>query len=48
MDETIAWVNELNPGPELQILEGAEHFFHGKLISLREAVESFIVKTIRG
>lgn len=48
VDETIAWVNELNPGPELQILEGAEHFFHGKLISLREAVESFIVKTIRG
>lgn len=48
VDETIAWVNDLNPGPELQILEGAEHFFHGKLISLREAVESFIAKQVRG
>lgn len=42
VDETIAWVNELEPGPELQILEGAEHFFHGKLVLLREAVETFI------
>lgn len=44
VDETIAWVNELEPGPELQILEGAEHFFHGKVVLLREAVESFIAK----
>ncbi len=42
VDETIAWVNELEPGPELQILEGAEHFFHGKLVLLRKALESFI------
>lgn len=42
VDETIAWVNELQPGPDLQILEGAEHFFHGKLITLREAVETFV------
>lgn len=44
VDETIAWVNELEPGPELQILEGAEHFFHGKLITLRNALEKFIGK----
>jgi hypothetical protein len=42
VDETIAWVNELDPGPELQIFEGTEHFFHGKLILLREAVGEFI------
>jgi alpha/beta superfamily hydrolase len=42
VDETIAWVNELEPGPELQILEGAEHFFHGKLVLLRKALETFI------
>lgn len=42
VDETIAWVNELQPGPELQILEGAEHFFHGNLVRLREALEAFI------
>lgn len=44
VDETIAWVNGLDPGPELQILAGADHFFHGKLILLREAVEAFIAK----
>ena len=48
VEETIAWVNELEPGPELQILEGAEHFFHGKLVLLRDAVEVFIAKNIRG
>jgi hypothetical protein len=44
VDETIAWVNGLDPGPELQILEGAVHFFHGKLLLLREAVEAFVAK----
>ena len=44
VDETIDWVNGLDPGPELQILEGAVHFFHGKLTLLREAVEAFIAK----
>jgi len=44
VDETIAWVNGLDPGPELQILEGAVHFFHGKLTLLREAVGAFIAK----
>lgn len=46
IDATVAWVNKLEPGPELQILEGAEHFFHGKLTLLREAVESFIGKHV--
>jgi alpha/beta superfamily hydrolase len=46
VDETIAWTNELDPGPELQVLEGAVHFFHGKLPLLREAVEAFIEKHI--
>lgn len=41
-DDTIAWVNQLDPGPELQIIAGAEHFFHGKLVPLREVVEAFI------
>ena len=44
VDETIAWVNGLDPGPELLILDGAVHFFHGKLTLLREAVEAFIAK----
>lgn len=44
VDETIDWVNGLDPGPELQIIEGAEHFFHGKLLLLRDAVGAFVNK----
>jgi hypothetical protein len=40
--DTIAWVNALEPGPELQIFDGTEHFFHGRLTQLRHAVEAFI------
>ncbi len=32
IEETIAWINGLGPGPELLVLEGAEHFFHGRLV----------------
>ena len=42
VDETVEWVNSLAPGPELLVLEGAEHFFHGRLNDLREAVTGFI------
>jgi len=42
VEETIDWVNGLEPGPELLVLEGVEHFFHGRLVELREAVTAFI------
>jgi len=42
IDETLAWVNSLEPGPELLIVAEGEHFFHGRLIDLRDAVESFV------
>lgn len=42
VDETVRWVDELLPGPELVILPEAEHFFHGKLIDLRETVTHFL------
>lgn len=42
VEETIDWVNGLAPGPELMVMEGAEHFFHGRLVELREAVMRFI------
>ncbi len=41
VDETIEWVNSLEPGPELLVFEGAEHFFHGRLVDLRNAVQDF-------
>lgn len=42
--DTIDWVNGLNPGPELLVMAGAEHFFHGRLVELREAVTNFVQK----
>lgn len=42
VDETIDWVNGLAAGPELVILEGAEHFFHGRLTDLRGIVAEFV------
>jgi len=47
IEQTIAWVNELDPGPELQVFPATEHFFHGKLVLLREAVGAFIGKHSR-
>jgi alpha/beta superfamily hydrolase len=41
VDEVLDWVNDLEPGPEIRILAGAEHFFHGRLIELRDSVVDF-------
>ncbi len=46
VDETVAWVNELEPGPELLIIPDGEHFFHGRLVELREAVAAFVDKSM--
>ena len=45
VDETIEWVNTLEPGPELLVFDGAEHFFHGRLVELREAVQAFVTSS---
>jgi alpha/beta superfamily hydrolase len=42
VQDTINWVNGLDPGPELTIFPGTEHFFHGKLTDLRETVQNFV------
>ena len=42
IQDTIDWVNSLDPGPELETFPGVEHFFHGQLVPLREAVEAFV------
>lgn len=42
IEETVEWVNQLAPGPELEIFPGAEHFFHGRLVELRESVAAFV------
>lgn len=44
INETIDYVNNLDPGPQLSIFPQGEHFFHGRLIELRDTVEDFIRK----
>ena len=44
VEETVDWVNGLEPGPELLVLPGAEHFFHGRLTDLRELVAEFVTR----
>lgn len=44
IEETLAWLNALEPGPELLVLAGAEHFFHGRLTDVREAAMDFIAR----
>ncbi|MDJ0712024.1 MAG: alpha/beta fold hydrolase [Woeseiaceae bacterium] len=44
IDETVEWFNSLEPGPELLLFPGGEHFFHGRLTALREAVTEFIAE----
>ena len=41
-DAVLAWVNELEPGPEVSIVSGVDHFFHGRLVDLRDIVMSFL------
>jgi alpha/beta superfamily hydrolase len=45
VDDTVAWLDSLDPGPELLVVPGAEHFFHGRLNDLREAVAEFVMDT---
>jgi len=42
INETVTWFDGLAPGPELLIIPDGEHFFHGRLLELREAVMEFI------
>ena len=42
IDESVEWVNQLDPGPELIVFPDTTHFFHGKLVKLRQAVEEFV------
>lgn len=42
-DEVIAWIDGLEPGPELVVLEGVDHFFHGRLRDLRQLLNDLLV-----
>ncbi len=45
IEETVSWVDGLEPGPELLVFESGEHFFHGRLVELRESVLEFVARS---
>lgn len=36
VDEVVSWIDRLPPGPELLVMDGVDHFFHGRLRELRQ------------
>ncbi len=42
VDAVRKWIGKLPKPPELKIISGAEHFFHGRLNDLRDAVKEWI------
>jgi alpha/beta superfamily hydrolase len=42
VNETVEWINRLEPGPELAVFQDTTHFFHGQLVRLRQVVEDFV------
>ena len=41
-ERVLAWTRTVNPPPEVRILAGAEHFFHGRLTELRSLLGSWL------
>ena len=46
-ESVVNWVNQLDPGPELVVLPGVDHFFHGRLTLLRETLVSHLERSLR-
>lgn len=40
--DVLAWARSLTPGPELALLPGAGHFFHGRLHELKDRLLPFL------
>jgi alpha/beta superfamily hydrolase len=38
--DVVAWTKTVSPPPDVVVLPGAEHFFHGRLNDLREAIQA--------
>ncbi len=41
-ERVLAWTKSLTPAPEVRILPGAEHFFHGRLTELRALLGAWL------
>jgi alpha/beta superfamily hydrolase len=44
----IHWVSSLNPRPQLVVMPGVGHFFHGRLHELRDAARGAVIDAVRG
>ena len=44
----LEWARTLRPAPQLSVLAGAGHFFHGRLHELRDAVLEFMQRVAAG
>jgi alpha/beta superfamily hydrolase len=42
IDEVRRWTAQLKSPPDLAVLQGAEHFFHGRLTELRDVVRTWL------
>jgi len=42
VDAVRRWATGFSPPPRLEVMAGAEHFFHGRLVELRSIVGSFL------
>ncbi len=45
-DAVTAWALTLSPPPELRVLAGAGHYFHGRINELREAILEFMRRAL--
>jgi uncharacterized protein len=41
-ERVLAWTRQLEPAPDVRILAGAEHFFHGRLTELRSMLGAWL------
>jgi hypothetical protein len=41
--EVLRWAHDLNPAPTVRLVADAEHFFHGRMQELKDAVQSALV-----
>jgi alpha/beta superfamily hydrolase len=41
-ERVLAWTRSVSPPPEVRLLAGAEHFFHGRLTELRSIVTTWL------
>lgn len=46
-EAVLGWARDLDPAPQVEILAGAEHFFHGRLTVLRALVGEWLGRRLK-